>query len=112
MIKILSYSVIAPLILPRICKDMGFKKKEVLEYSVFYDLITGDVIQEITDTEKIKHTKKGKEKRDKNDKFMNHLFSKIPSGTGSILFQILREKKAILITYFDNKKEIIKINKY
>ena len=112
--SLISYSFLAPIILPRVEKDA--QSKNLKRYSVFFDRITGEVSQQVED-ENGQREFPGKidlknSWTNPQGKFIHKAIEKECPGCAAVFFEIDSEAKKVNIGYFDAEMNLVTANTY
>jgi hypothetical protein len=111
---LISYSFLAPIIMPRVEKDSD--SKNLKRYSVFFNRDTGEVKQEVTDE---KGQREFPGKIDLKDSWTNPqgkmihkaINKECPTCT-AVFFEIDQEERKVTIAYLDKNFDLIIANTY
>jgi hypothetical protein len=112
--SLINYSFLAPIVLPKIENDANCVNLK--RYTIFFNRITGEVTQEITDDN---GTRLYPGKIDLSNSWINpqgkmihKAIEKECPGCASVFFEIDSEEKAVNIGYFDEQMNFLKASKY
>lgn len=112
--SLINYAFLAPIILPRIESDANCKNLK--RYTIFFNRITGEVTQEVTDE---KGTRNYPGKIDLRNSWVNpqgkmihRAIEKECPGCELVYLEINSEEKKVNIGYFDKDMQILKASTY